>query len=465
MTPRLAAALLAAWAAQLGATDVLLHATRAEPARGLRVFQPAELTALHVTAELGEPPTLRWQADVPRDGEYRIRLLARCRTAGVVPVIRVGSSAEVRAGGALPRDWDRIEMGTLRLTAGRREVALRLEPTGSARGEAELQAVELDEAGRAAADAARAAAARADTSWLRKAGFGVMLHWTREAAPAQGPRKPYADAVRDLDATALAARLAATGAGFAVFATSHTHQDFPAPLASLERALPGRAAPRDLVADLAGALGQRGMRLMLYHHPGSPADRDWVRVSGLLERDKGRHFALWQAIIAEAGERYGERLAGWWFDDGASGFHARQAPWEALHRAARAGNPARLVGFNSWELPSATDWQDFDCGEGLRDPRGREGRLRDNDDGIYRSSSRRGQQATACVMLENDWLHRERGRMPSPPTWSEAGLRNFLARSRQTGLVPILNLEVTQEGLLGPESVELVRRASRDPAR
>lgn len=457
---RLAAVLAAACAAEADATGVLLHATRAEPARGVRVFQRAELTALHVIAELAERPALRWQADVPRDGEYRVRLLARCRAAGVTPVVRIGSSAEIRARGELPRDWDRIEVGTVRLAAGRHEVLLRLDATGSAAGNAELQAVELAEATRAAEDSARAAAARADTSWLRKAGFGVMLHWTRESAPALGPRKAYADAVRDLDAEALAGRLAATGAGFVVFTTSHAHQDFPAPLASLEKALPGRAARRDLVADLSHALGKKGLRLMLYHHPGSPADREWAEVSGLRQDDRGRHFALWQAIVAEAGERYGERLAGWWFDDGATGFYPRRAPWEALHRAARAGHPGRLVAFNSWELPSVTDWQDFDCGEGLREPRGREGRLRENDTGIYRSSSRAGQQATACVMLEDDWLHRDAGRMPSPPTWSEADLREFLSRSRRSGLVPMLNLEVTQEGLLGPESAELVRRAS-----
>ena len=460
MIRRLAAFALAAWAAEARASDVLLHAARAEPTRGVDVYQPAELNALHVTIDLAERPRLRWQAEVRDDGEYRIRLLARSRAPGVVPAVRIGSSPLIRAGKALPGEWDRVEVGGLRLAKGRHEVELGLEPTGAATGVVELQAIELAEADRAADDSARAAAARADTSWLRKAGFGVMLHWTRESAPAQGPRRPYAEAVRSLDAQALAERLAATGAGFVVFTTSHAHQDFPAPLAALDKALPGRTTPRDLVADLAGALGKRGIRLMLYHHPGSPADHEWVESCGLRRGDTERHFALWQAVISEAGERYGDRLAGWWFDDGATGFYPRRAPWEALHRAARAGHPGRLVAFNSWELPSVTDWQDFDCGEGLREPRGREGRLGEFDTGIYPSSSRRGQQATACVMLEDDWLHRAAGRMPSPPAWTLAELRSFLSRSRRTGLVPILNLKVTQEGLLGPESVELVRRAS-----
>jgi hypothetical protein len=51
--------------------------------------------------------------------------------------------------------------------------------------------------------------------------------------------------------------------------------------------------------------------------------------------------------------------------------------------------------------------------------------------------------------------------MPTHPTWTEPALRDFLSRSRRTGLVPILNLKVTQEGLLNDTSLALVRRAAR----
>lgn len=452
-------------ASSLAATpDILLHAGEAE-VTALTPFQPSPLAGTHLVGQLENGPSATWRFRSTTEGELRIAILARCQSAGARPVIRLGDSAPLETGMTLPRHWDRLEIGSIRVARGENRLRLSFGGDRQPAGRIEVLSVELTEPRRADEEAVRARRARADTGWMRAAGFGIMLHWTRESAPAQGPRKPYAQAARDLDVEALARRLAATGAGFAVLTASHAFQDFPGPSRSLDAVLPGRTSERDLVADLAAALERRGMRLMLYHHPGSGADQAWAEASGLAKGDMARHLRAWEDIVAEAGERYGQRLAGWWFDDGATGLYPRRAPWESLHRAARAGHPGRVIGFNPWELPSVTPWQDFDCGEGLREPRGREGRLGESDGGVYPDSSRMGQQATACVMLEDDWIHREAGRMPSAPRWTEPELAGFLRRSRGTGLVPILNLEVTQEGLLNPESAELVRRASGGPRR
>lgn len=439
--------------------DAVLHGVAADKGPGWVVFQPSPLNAFHVSLGESAEARLAWTTEIPETDRYRVRLRARSSLPGARPVVTVAGQSLVAAE-TLPRDWDRLEMGSAQFSRGAASIQLAVPLPAGTKGRVEIQAVELIRERRASEEEARARLARADTDWMRRAGFGVMVHWTRESAPARGPRKPHAQAVADLDVSRLAAQLAETRAGFVVLTTSHVHQDFPAPIRALDVALPGRTTARDLPAELIRTLERRGLRMMLYHHPGSGSDPAWLRACGLAEGKLDRHFALWESIIAEAGERYGEGLAGWWFDDGATGFYLRQAPWERLHRAARKGNPARAVGFNAWEYPSVTPWQDFDCGEGLRDPRGREGRLAERDEGIYRSSSRAGQRATACVMLEDGWVHLDEGRMPSAPTWTEAELGAFLARSRRTGLVPILNLKVTQEGLLGPASVVLLRAAS-----
>lgn len=442
-----------------GATpDLLLHATSATQSPGFETFQPSRLNAFHASSKASSP-SLTWRTEVPAAGRYRIAVLGRDGSGKTVATVHAAGSR--LPGVTLPRSWNRVEIGHLDLQRGKLDLELRVERPVGYPGSVHIQSVELILEARGRDEERRALEARADTSWMRKAGFGVMLHWTRESAPARGARKPYAQAVAELDVERLADQLALTGAGFAVLTTSHTHQDFPAPLRTLEAILPGRTTPRDLVKDMISALDRRGLRLMLYHHPGSGSDSAWAEACGLASGDTARHFRLWQSVVAEAGTRYGTGLAGWWFDDGATGFYPRRAPWESLHRAARAGNPGRVIGFNSWEFASVTEWQDFDCGEGLREPRGREGRLAQRDGGIYPTSSRKGQQASACVMLEDDWIHREAGRLPSAPRWTEGALSDFLGRSRETGLVPIINLEVTQEGLLGPESVEVLHKASR----
>lgn len=443
------------------AADHILHATQAWERRELRIFQPSESAAFHVSGQLAHVPALSWNLQVPETGRYRVRLLARCESGGTFPMIKSVTGEESTGVTPLPVHWDRLEAGSIDLRQGPNTIELRFKSGTPPKGKVDIQSLELTRDGESESAEPRAKAARADTRWLRQAGFGIMLHWTRQSAASEGTPKTYGRAVADLDVEGLANRLGPTGAGFVVFTTAHAFQDFPAPLTALETALPGRTTKRDLVADLASALKRRGMALMLYHNPGTAEDLDWTKCCGLTDRDGGRQFLLWRSIVAEAGRRYGDTLAGWWFDDGATRLYPKNAPWEALHGAARDGNPARLVGFNSWEFASVTDWQDFDCGEGLRDARGREGRLPVDGDGIYRSSSRKGLQATACVTLEEGWLHRENGRMPSPPVWSETDLRAFLSRSRQSGLVPILNLKITQEGMLNPVSLELVRRAAQ----
>lgn len=451
----------ALWIISAAGADLVLHATQAQEARNLQAFQQSELAAFYMTGQLADTPRLTWKVNLAEAGAYRVSLLARSEVPEVKPRLLIDDKVTPLTTLSLPRAWDRLEIGVVGLAQGPNALKLELVTHARLTGRVDIQAIELTRVSDAQQEERQTTKARADASWMRQAGFGLMLHWTRESAPARGPTKPYAQAVEDLDVDNLAENLRSTGAGFVVFTTAHGYQDFPAPLAALDKALQGRTCRRDLIADLAASLQRKGLRLMLYHNPGTAQDPAWVEASGLKTADRTRYFNLWQAMISEAGDRYGDKLAGWWFDDGATRLYPQNAPWASLHRAARSGHSARLIGFNSWELPSVTDWQDFDCGEGLREPRGREGRLQPSDDGVYRSSSRQGQQATACVTLENDWLHRDSGQMPSPPTWTEQSLRDFLTRSRQSGLVPIINLKVTQEGLLGPESLALIRRAAQ----
>lgn len=447
--------------ASAAGADLVLHATQAQEVRNLQAFQPSELAAFYMTGQLADTPRLAWKVNLAEAGSYRVSLLARSEVPAVKPRLIIDDQAPPSTTLSLPRAWDRLEIGVASFAQGANALKLELVAHARQTGRVDIQAIELTRVSHARQEERLTTKARADASWMRQAGFGLMLHWTRESAPAHGPTKPYAQAVEDLDVEALTEKLRSTGAGFVVFTTAHAYQDFPAPLSALEKVLPGRTSRRDLIADLAVSLQRKGLRLMLYHNPGTAQDTAWVAASGLKTGDRSRYFDLWQAMISEAGDRYGDKLAGWWFDDGATRLYPQAAPWASLHHAARSGNSTRLIGYNSWELPSVTDWQDFDCGEGLREPRGREGRLQPSDDGVYRSSSRQGQQATACVTLENDWLHRNPGQMPSSPTWTEPSLRDFLTRSRRSGLVPIFNLKITQEGLLGPESLGLVRRAAQ----
>jgi hypothetical protein len=278
--------------------------------------------------------------------------------------------------------------------------------------------------------------------------------------PRQGDAKSYDQAVADFNVEAFAEQIKQTGAGFVVLTTSHAYMYFPAPLASLDKILPGRTASRDLVADLADALGRRNIKLMLYYHLGASDDGEWLNASGFWKTDTSEFFGNWQRVIVEVGERYKTKLAGWWFDDGSTSYYYRSAPWEKLARAAKAGYPGRLVGFNAWELNNPTEFHDFFTGEGFQDPRGFNQLLVKGGNGRYPSGTHQGLQASACLTAEGNWVHTQKDSPAGSPRWNAEQLSALLKEFVAYRNVPIFNMEIYQEGIVSDETIELFRDAS-----
>ncbi len=83
-----------------------------------------------------------------------------------------------------------------------------------------------------------------------------------------------------------------------------------------------RCSKRDLPMDLHRALHAKGIRLMLYL-PCQTPNRD-IRAQqafGLAQGPKDQPIDLefakkWAQVIQEWSDRYGDKVAGWWFDGG-----------------------------------------------------------------------------------------------------------------------------------------------------
>jgi hypothetical protein len=439
----------------------ILMAVDGQLSDGLTAYQPASHGKFYVEGWKHNRQIATWRVTVPAAADYAVRVSLSCRSAGPLRIeVSAGhswASAVYKANGGR---WMRQELnGLLHLPAGVQEITLRLiSNAGAGDFDARVQSVELVQPLVRRNLHEAALKLRADTRWFQQAKYGFMFTWTSQTFPRQGDPKPYADAVRDFNVEALADQVHQAGAGFVVMATSHAFQYFPAPIQALDNILPGRTSQRDLVADLADALTKRGIRLMLYYHLGASDDPEWLNACGFWETDTHKFFGNWQSIIGEAGRRYGKKLAGWWFDDGAISYYYRNAPWEQLTRTAKEGNPQRLVGYNSWVLPSATEFQDFHCGENDADPTGA-GALAVGGNGRYTAGPYLGLQAAATLVTESDWGHFAKDSPIANPRWSApamAGiLRNFSARSN----VPIFNLEIYQDGTLSPASIAMFHAA------
>lgn len=300
---------------------------------------------------------------------------------------------------------------------------------------------------------------RSNPIWFQNARYGMMVHWTKQSVPLQGDAKPYEQAVADFDVEKFADDMKSTGAGFVVFTTSHAMHYFPGPLKSLDDILPGRTATRDLLADLAKALGKRGMKLFLYYHLGAHDDPEFLKASGFWETDTTKFFGNWQKMISEAGERYGKQLAGWWFDDGSTNYYYRSAPWEALAKAAKAGFPQRFISFNAWEMNNPTQFHDFFTGEAVYDPRGIDNLLTPEHKGFYPSETHAGLPASACLISDSNWVHTAPNTPPSAPKWNTDQLIDLMKGFIAHKSVPIFNLQITQDGHLSPQSIAVFQQA------
>jgi hypothetical protein len=362
---------------------------------------------------------------------------------------------------ANPHSWQRVKFeGTLNLPAGETTITLHLAAAdGKEDFNAELHAIELVQPSVRAALHKRALAMRSNPTWFQNARYGMMVHWTKQSVPLQGDAKPYEQAVADFDVEKFADDMKSTGAGFVVFTTSHAMHYFPGPLKALDEILPGRTAKRDLPADLAKALGKRGMKLFLYYHLGAHDDPEFLKASGFWETDTTKFFGNWQKMISEVGQRYGKQLAGWWFDDGSTNYYYRSAPWEALAKAAKAGFPQRFISFNAWEMNNPTEFHDFCTGEACYDPRGIDALLSPANKGFYPSGTHAGLPASACLIADANWVHTAPNTPPSAPKWNVDQLTDLINGFIAHKNVPIFNLEITQDGQLSPQSITLFQEA------
>lgn len=302
-----------------------------------------------------------WKLRTDKAVRCTVRLLARCENASWI--LGVGDR-RFPVQDSQP-GYQRLEIAEVDLPAGETDVTLRLaeDKKGGA-----FKSIEIVPSEVLAGMNQRAAAARSDAAWMRKAKYGVMLQFGAWGYPPHGDRLPWPNSFDRFDVDKFAKMVDEDmGAGWVIWSLTWRGSQFPMPLKSVDAIVPNHTMKRDFVGELADALRNRGIKLMFYYHPGHE-DAEFWRATFSSRNDRSRFFENWVAIVTEIGQRYGDRLAGWFFDDGCVYY---PAPFERLTKAAKTGNPNRLVTFNNWDTPIVTGFQDVMFGEGLDKTRGR----------------------------------------------------------------------------------------------
>jgi hypothetical protein len=218
---------------------------------------------------------------------------------------------------------------------------------------------------------ARAEPNNPNTDWFKDARYGVFMHFL------PGDPKTFA-LVDQFDVPSLASQLEAAGAKYFVLTLGQNSGYFNSPNKVYDRYTgygPGeRCARRDLPLDLYRALQPRGIKLMLYlpcqvPNQDARAQKSFGLRQGKEDQPVNVEFAnKWAEVIGEWSERYGDKVAGWWFDGGYQHIGFNESIAAIYARAVKVGNPKAIVTFNPGvRVIRWTKAEDYTAGE-LNDP-------------------------------------------------------------------------------------------------
>ena len=231
---------------------------------------------------------------------------------------------------------------------------------------------------------AGAASAQDRSAWMKAARWGVMTHyladWRARVDGEPTSTEKWNELVDHFDVEGLAEQLRSVGAGYYLVTIGQNSGYYLSPNATYDKIAgirPSKCSRRDLVADLYEPLHKRGIKLMVYLPSGAPGG-DAVAVSGFEYHrgpNRNREFQLhWEKTIQEWSQRWGSKVAGWWFDGcywpNAMYRSAEPPNFASFAAAARAGNPNSALAFNPGvvdRLLSITPEEDYTAGE-INDP-------------------------------------------------------------------------------------------------
>ncbi|SFA74993.1 Alpha-L-fucosidase [Cohnella sp. OV330] len=162
----------------------------------------------------------------------------------------------------------------------------------------------------------------ANTDWFMQGKYGLFVQWLYGGGDMTGD---WNTLVNGFNVARFAQQANESGAKYVIFTLGQNSGYFASPNATYDL-LTGRTATttkmstRDLPMDLYDALAPYGIKLMLYLPARTPSDDPGVGdilgdPAPIYDHLATQDFqAKWESIIQEWSDRYGSKVAGWWFD-------------------------------------------------------------------------------------------------------------------------------------------------------
>lgn len=316
--------------------------------------------------------SVTWSVSTTTATSYRVSLLANLGSGSKLTLASSGGETKTlttTAGG-----WTRTDGGDIALPAGTSTLTLS-HTSGSGN---QIKSIELVPSGAWADYQARITAfkkaSEATRVELSESGLGLMFQYGGWSYPATGSNPDLETHTNTFDVKAFADLVQQAGVKHVIWSITWWNYTMQAPISAVDNIVGNgdRTASRDLIGELADEFDKRGIMFFLYYHIGQDEhlgyeSTDFWRLQQFPKSftptglgDRSLTLNNWKTIVTQIGERYGTKLDGWFFDDGLIYYPAN---FEELGKAARAGNPARIVSWNAWIVADYTQFQDVAFGE------------------------------------------------------------------------------------------------------
>ncbi len=260
-----------------------------------------------------------------------------------------------------------------------------------------------------------------NTDWM-VGKYGIMLHYLPGMVGSNNPTiESWNETVDSFDTEKFADDMVDLGCSWVLFTLTQADGRYPMPLPEWDEMCGSdMTADRDLVEDLYQSLNKRGIKLMLYWYPNAPsqnprAAREMGAVfrrnsSGGAGESSGDWMLNWDIVeslkilYSAVAQKYGDKIAGWWFDGSYTGVGFNERVANYLGEAIKSGNPNTIISFNNGTSFQGTRFEieDFSCGE-LNNPYKENATIN-----FYEATSRyteMGTQQHYLTYLGTNWGH------------------------------------------------------------
>ena len=395
---------------------------------------------------------LNWKQEITQAGDYEVILDYSVRQNGSSVTVRSEKNSITNlldiTEGVFPegKEWFKFNCarkllaGRLILSKGMNSINLEINPVDKD-FETIIYALELIPVKKQKSvrkEVAKARKSRPNLKSFRDMKYGTMFHWTSLTTPRSGPLMKFDDAVKKFDAGAFANMVEKTGSDYVIFTGCWAETYIPAPLKKWEEEYPGHTTSRDLIAAIADSLKKRNIKFFLYLS---------THVYAKYNKVDTKEFSRLNAeLVAEIGNRYKEKITGYWFDGWYQSYQMHpDFNFENFYKICKAGNKKRLVALNSWLYPITSEWQDYWAGE-IYSP----GTIPSGP--IIEHGPGKGLQFQGLLALQGDWAHTPLNQEVHPVRLKADTLINYIRACSGRGPVTI-NIEIYQDGTIGDEAL------------